>query len=593
MRTPLFTSWFYAAALVLTAAAVSTRAEPQAAGGAPVLIDFRAVAEDGQPVADLTPADVTLRINGRPRPVKSLEFVRVGGEASAPVAGATLPPPFRTNAESSAAPGTRREVLIVLDELSISPGKEVAIRESLNTLVSALTPADRVALLSTRQGGPSHAFTQKHEEVRAALGRLAGHAPARLTDSDFACNAMLSLGTLRSAFGRFSPGSAPTLVYVSAALAGPAADRMASVGTESELCPLRTNHFEEVGAAAQASHAAMYVVHVLEAASASQTPQASQLGIDAVAGVTGADTIRLTGGGAESPLTRIARETSAYYLASFDVEPADRNGNRQRVQITVARERVRVNSRPNLVIPRGEPAAAKSVTPRDMIRVATHFTDLSLRGAAFPARNPSGKNQVLVVFEPVVVGTKINAAIVGLYDAKGVLKGQWTANADDLARSPLMAAILIDPGVYRMRIAATDASGRAGTLDADVNSELAPAGPLKVSALLLGTPAEGAPLAPKLEFGAGDSQVIAYVEVYGVQKGANVGVTLELAETEDGPAGPSAALPVAAGPMEDSRIARGGFNIASLPPGDIVIRAVVTIDGKPLGRVVRTLRKTK
>jgi VWFA-related protein len=590
MRTPPFTSWSCGAALVLTAAAaVPAHPEAQAAGGAAVLIDFRAVAEDGQPVADLTPADVTLRIGGRPRPIKSLDFVRVSGEGSAPVATARLPPPFRTNAESSAAPGTRREVLIVLDELSISPGKEVAIRESLNKLLSALTPADRVGLLSTRQGGTSHAFTQKHEDVRGALGRLAGHAPARLTDSDFACNAMLSLGTLRSAFGEFSPESAPTLVYVSAALAGPASDRMANVGTESELCPLRTNHFEEVGVAAQASHAAMYVVHVLEAASTSQTPQASQLGIDAVAGVTGAETIRLTGGGTESPLTRIARETSAYYLASFDAEPADRNGNRHRVQITVARERVRVNARPNIVIPRGEAAAAKSVTPRDMIRVSTVYTDLPLRGATFTSRNPDGKVRVVALFE-TLEAAKLNAATVVAYDAKGVSKAQWNAEAKDLGGSPIRADLLVPAGTYRVRIAATDTKGRAGTVDIETPAQVTDAGTLKISALVLGAGAGGT-FAPKLQFDAGDQQAIGYVEIYDVPKGANVGVTLELAESEGGPA-------IATGPSQisgadDTRIAFGGFGIGPMEPGDLQMRAVITLDGKRIGSVSRTLRKTK
>jgi VWFA-related protein len=591
MRTPLFTSWFCGAAMVLTAAAAgSARPEPQAAGGAPVLIDFRAVAEDGQPVADLKPADVTLRIGGRPRPIKSLDFVRVSAEGAAPVAAARLPPPFRTNAGSPAGPGTRREVLVVLDELSISPGKEVAIRESLNKLLSALTPADSVALISTRQGGTSHGFTQKHEDVRGALGKLAGHAPARLSDGDFACNAQLSLGTLKAAFAEFSPASAPTLVYVSAALAGPASERMANVGSQSELCPLRTNHFEDLGAVAQASHAAMYVVHVLDAASASQTPQASQQGIDAVAGVTGAETIRLTGGGTESPLTRIARETSAYYLASFDAEPADRNGNRQRVQITVARERVRVNSRPNIVIPRGEAAAAKAVTPRDMIRVPTVYTDLPLRAATFSSRNPDGKVRVVALFEPVEAAAKLNAATVMAYDAKGSSKAQWNAESKDFAGSPIRADLLLPAGTYRVRIAATDTKGRAGTVDIETTAEMAEAGTLKMSALVLGAAAGGS-FSPKLQFDAGDQQAIGYVEVYDVPKGANVGVTFELAETEGGPA--TATGPAQISGTDDTRIAFGGFGIGPMEPGDLHMRAVITLDGKRIGTVSRTLRKTK
>jgi hypothetical protein len=44
---------------------------------------------------------------------------------------------------------------------------------------------------------------------------------------------------------------------------------------------------------------------------------------------------------------------------------------------------------------------------------------------------------------------------------------------------------------------------------------------------------------------------------------------------------------------DDQRIAFGGFSIDSLAPGDYLMRAVVSLDGKPVGRVVRTLRKSK
>jgi hypothetical protein len=39
------------------------------------------------------------------------------------------------------------------------------------------------------------------------------------------------------------------------------------------------------------------------------------------------------------------------------------------------------------------------------------------------------------------------------------------------------------------------------------------------------------------------------------------------------------------------RVAFGGFSVAALPPGEYLMRAVVSLDGKPVGKVVRTLRK--
>ena len=45
------------------------------------------------------------------------------------------------------------------------------------------------------------------------------------------------------------------------------------------------------------------------------------------------------------------------------------------------------------------------------------------------------------------------------------------------------------------------------------------------------------------------------------------------------------------GPTEDARVVFGGFSIATLEPGDYLMRAIVSIDGKVAGTVSGTLRK--
>lgn len=588
MRTPSpFRPWCIAALLLAGTAGVSAGREPQA-GSAPAFVDFRVVTDAGEPVADLKPADVTLRVGGRVRTLKSLELVRVGSDRASGPVSAKLPPPFVTNVAAAAGAGTRREVLIVIDELSISPGKEPPIRESLNTFLSALTPADRVGVISTRQGGPSLSFTDAHQDARAALMKFAGYAPAQLTETDFACNAILVLNTLRSAFSQFSPGTAPTLVFVSAAVAGPRSDKMATVGRESELCPLRTNHFEEVGAAAVESRANTYVVHALGAATQSRTPQEAQIGVDAIAGSTGAETIRITGGATDTSLVRVARETSAFYLASFEPEPSDRSGNRLRVDVRVAQPDVQVRARPNIVIAKGSSAPGKAVTPRDMIRVPTKFTDLALRGAVYPSRFKDGRVLLVVLFEPDDAAAKLTAATVVAFDAKGTGR-PWNAEAKELAGIPIRTAIDVQPGPYRVRIAATDAAGRGGTIDIDATAALTDAAPLTLSALVLGVASGG--FAPRLQFDAGDQQAIGYLEVYGVPKDGKLGVTFELAEVDGGPAIATGPSQISNGPTEDTRIAFGGFGIGPMQSGDLQLRAVVTLDGKRVGSVSRTLRK--
>ena len=104
----------------------------------------------------------------------------------------------------------------------------------------------------------------------------------------------------------------------------------------------------------------------------------------------------------------------------------------------------------------------------------------------FSQEQGSDKVKVLVLFEPAEDGVKTTAASVGLYDAAGKLIVQGTADAASLARSPSMLAVLANPGRYRLRLAAVNDRGRAGTLDQDIDVGLVSAGPLKLATLVPG-----------------------------------------------------------------------------------------------------------
>ena len=115
---------------------------------------------------------------------------------------------------------------------------------------------------------------------------------------------------------------------------------------------------------------------------------------------------------------------------------------------------------------------------------------------------------------------------------------------------------------------------------------LTPAGPLKISSLLLGTSAGG--FKPALAF-SNEPAALASIEIYG-KPGSSLPLRLELAASADGPA-LQQAQPAGSGTKEADRfLVSGTFQIGGLAPGDYVVRAIV---GPPdsEGRVVRTLRK--
>jgi hypothetical protein len=154
-----------------------------------------------------------------------------------------------------------------------------------------------------------------------------------------------------------------------------------------------------------------------------------------------------------------------------------------------------------------------------------------------------------------------------------------TATPADLARTPLVAALPVRPGTYRLRAAAIEASGRAGVVDGDVHAALLDAPPVRLSGLLLGVPAGGS-VTPRLLF-TNEPVVVGYLEVSGAPENRTITVDLALAATETGPAIVSsrARMPVAgrASPLP----AYGGIPIAALPPGEKAKFGLMR-EGKPI-----------
>jgi len=215
-----------------------------------------------------------------------------------------------------------------------------------------------------------------------------------------------------------------------------------------------------------------------------------------------------------------------------------------------------------------------------------------LRTAAFPSRGDgAGKVRLVVLFEPIDPGVRIASAAVGLYDAKGKLT-RWTAEAPDLARTPAMGGIIVPAGKYRIRVAAVDSTGRAGTVDTDVEADLQPAGSVMLSGMMTGVAAQDGSFVPRLQFD-GDKGAFGYFEIYGVPKSAALTVRLEIAKSPDGPALVGDDVALAPGPSDDVKVAFGGYAIDGMPPGDVVMRALVSLDGKQTGRLLRTIRKVR
>ena len=563
---------------VLAAAAPVTRA--QSKGGPAVRIDIRALADDGGQVTDLKAEEIALKVNGKARKIQSLSLFRTTPDAPA-TGGATMPPPYATNVMGM----TGRVIHILIDDDSISPGREGQMREAVGMLTRELTPSDQIGVL-TAQGQLNIRPSFDATKVKMAVDGLAGRATPNESAMDAQCRTTRVLAAVGTILGM--TGGAPTTVVVFAGGLTPPQNKTIQMGASNDICPVRPEDYQNVGSLASVARADLYLFHLTEGMVNRSTTQ--DAGFESLAGVTGAEFVRLSGS-PQAAVSRLLRETSAYYVATFEPEPGEGRGETLRVEARSTRDKVRLRTRPGVEIPKEIPRAA--VTPKDMLRVAGERLDLPLRVAAFTSRNPGSEEvKVVTLFEGIEASSALASASVGIFDEKNVLKKQWTAQKEDLAKRPVMAALTAPPGNYRLRVAAVDSAGRAGTTDYELRAEVTRADPLRLSALVLGTQQQGTGFAPRLEFGA-DPVAIGLVEIYNVPKGATVTVELDVVERPDAAPLATAQTTVSQGATEDMRTAFGGFSIATLSPGDYQMRAIVSLDGKPVGRVVRTLRKTQ
>jgi len=613
---------------LIVRAATPPAQDTAARGGAPIAIDFGAVSPDGRPVLDLKVEELSLKIDGKARVIHSLQLVQVPGAQSGHDAEhPLLDTPFASNASVD----TGRTLILVIDDESIRAGSEAATRQAAAQFLSGLSPRDRVALVTVPHGDMKVDLTSDFAKVRTAVDQVTGQAPENESMSDAACRTRSDLQSLSGMLDSLSGGQTPvTVVFFASSLISSRTQTTMNRNTATSAagaplggantlgtCDLQPEEFEKVAAAAVQARAHFYVIQPdLSASSRFNNPTgattaAARTGGDAVVrginsidqgisdltGVTGGERYPLASTG-DNALIRVALETSAYYLATFEPEDNERNGTTHKIDLKVARPNITLRVLPSVVIPAVNVAAGASTTtpPRVMLGEMRAFHDLALRSAGFTARYAkSNKMQIVAVFEPEDPLATLTSAMAGLFDSSGKLVHSWTATPADLAKTPVTAALTAPPGKYRLRVAATDKNQRSGATDADIDATLTDAGSLKLSSLLLGSNSTKEPIIfmPKLQF-TDEAVALAYLEVYGQLGDGGLVAIFQLAKTADGPA--MLVQPASIDPTTDPDrfIVEAAIPIGNLPPGDYVVRALIGAqkEGEPLGKVMRTLRKT-
>lgn len=588
-----------AGAFAISAGLIGSAGAPaqQASSERPLVVDFYALGADGTTVADLKADEVTVRVNGRNRAIQSLRLVKQAEPPPAdPLAPRIMaaPEPFATNGIAEAG----RTFVIVIDDESFRPGREKPIRAALSAFLGALSPRDRVSLWTVPRGGMKVNLTTNHDRVSQAVQIVVGNGPERESGQEAACRTRTTLEEIFHLLETMEGGDGPTTVMVlTNGLLGPRRDGQMTMAPG--MCEIPTEHFSRIGRAAAAARAHFFIVQpedLVQIGSLSSegiggggfTGNTNLMeGLENLAGVTGGTRIALARAG-DKGLLPIAASTTSYYSAVVERASSDVEGALG-LDVKVGRPGVTVRSRSSLFIRKTAPTGPTR-DPMEMIKVTTAFPDLQLRATSFHTVNDDGRVRVIAAVEPVDPAAKFTALSAALFDSSGRLVAQTTATPQEMANLPVLSAMAVGPGVYRMRVAATDANGRSGATDSEVTAEVVSVGPLRLSSVVLGVSRPGIPFVPKLQF-SNEPVAIAYVDVFGGKKdGLEVGAIIEVSQTVNGEplVTNRIALDRTTDPMRFR--ATGVVPMGALPPGDYIARVTVLVDGQ-IGRVYRAFRK--
>jgi hypothetical protein len=403
---------------------------------------------------------------------------------------------------------------------------------------------------------------------------------ANMSNSDRQCHTRDTLNQLESILtAATTPSGVTPVLFFTTAMVG--AVTTSGIGS-SNNCTVQPNDFQRLGTAADAARTQLYVLRPEE-----NRDRTSSEGLENLAGVTGGEMFYVTGteGGA---MARVAKETAAYYIATFQAEANERTGGSSRVDLRTSRADVTLRNRGTVAIPR----ATAAPTPQSMLRgELTVHRQFGLRVVGIPSRHegdPKNDMKVLALAEVVDPSVKLQAAATGLYDPLGTLIAQWTARPEELQRPILAAAIPAPSGTYRLRVAAVDTAGRAATADYELTVGTASAGPAKLGSLMIGTAgADG--FAPLIQI-TDEQEIVAVFELYGRPAGP-FGALVEILSDATSPAIVSAPPQPSSTPIEDKFMFTATLPVAALKPGDYILRVQLAFEGQPTGTLTQTIRK--
>ena len=582
--------------------------------------------KDGRPITDLTPADFTVTVAGKPRKVLFARY-RGGGSSGSGATGSPTAVPVSpaAHADNTATAGGRL-IMFVVDRDSIRRGSEKALLESSTAILDALSPADAVGVLSIPVGGVDP--TRDHARVRDELKKIAGTQPTPVggvKDRSLAWDEALAFErgdqtTMRTVIDRECTGSnriasCPQDLEVQArtllsAGRGHARTVLQSLeGMLKALKPVRGPkyivqisggqafdqeiliHYNDFARAAAAARITLYAVHVDQPDSdvADRRTVPSEfggrdlsVGLTTMTGMTGgayyAGVGRATG-----VFDRIKTEIANDYEIGLETLPADADGKMRDVDVKVNRPGVSIRTRRQVLLAKDDTASKDPLLT--LLSQPTDIADLPIAVASYTTRGEEPAS--LRVLLSAEFGAPIADWAFAVFDRNKVIADGRQQSTDEVGKRILTTSLQLAPGRYRIRIAATASDGRAGVIDAPLPVGLRAAGPLQLSDVILGTALSGR-IQPLRRIVAGQ-RLAALLEIVSADVAALEKTRVAMEILPEGASEPIRRVLMAArsGASSVVVLAEAQIDTTALPPGRYTASAIALIDAQPVGRVSR------
>jgi VWFA-related protein len=611
-----------------------------------VPVDVTVLDRQGRPVNDLTAAEFSLTVDGQPRTVVSAAYVatrRVDDAA-----------PDRLTFSTNAGQRPGRLIALVIDEAHIGRGSARATLNAAATFVRSLDRADRVALYLLPGAGPVSGFTSNHALVLRLLERAAGQAaeaefssrvgvaealeilerppdPDRPTSvapgslleavlsrecagehdptSMASCRAMIE-GEARSVLVQTRARTARSLSALRGVfdqLAATQASKTMVLLTEGLVLGRETD-VRWIRPLADRAEVALYALRLDGSLFDASSPRISPSraldrdlmieGLDRLVGYADG-TVFPVAVNANAVFSRLALELSGYYLLSFAPLPGDRDGKAHDIAVRTTRKDVRLRSRREFSM-----AAEIPRTRQDFLLEALKsplgLTDFNLDATTYHYQDvPSGRLKILVAvtidrafnpggdFSLAWYVTDTQGKVVSIQDEQKIALPPGAAPGRP---QTFAGAVVLDPGVYSLTVAAADDTGRRATVEHGFEAKLTSVGQLRLGDVLVAeAPAAGRTISPAVAGRITTNTLVAYTELTSTAEPQlqNASLTVEVAHDTDSRALESAAMRLVGTEVQGLRSFEASVPVSLLADGDYVARTVLSSNGRPIGRTSR------